>query len=208
MPKKIYCPYFLTGTEFDWIDDVIEVYSPEEADIVVFSGGSDINPSLYNCKCHKFTYYNEKRDKLEIECYNKLTSKQIVIGLCRGAQLLTALNGGKLIQDVTGHNNGPHYITNGESRFKIESIHHQMMYPFDMDSNDYDLLYWSSIKKSSKYEGDGIANPEKEPEVIYYHKKDKPQALAIQGHPEMMGKCNAHKVFNELIKKMLKHLEK
>ena len=204
---KIYCPYFLTNTEFDWIDNVESVDTPEEADIVLFSGGADINPSLYNCKCSPHTHYNDYRDKLEIQCYNKLTPKQIVIGLCRGAQLLTALNGGKLIQDVTGHNCGPHYITNGETKFKIESIHHQMMYPFDMDTDDYELLYWSSTKRSSHYEGDNVTTPEKEPEVIHYHKKGQPQALAIQGHPEMMRKCIAHKIFNEIIKKMLNHLD-
>lgn len=197
---KIYCPYFLTNTEFDWIDNVEAVDTPEEADIVLFSGGADINPSLYNCKCSPHTHYNDYRDKLEIQCYNKLTPKQIVIGLCRGAQLLTALNGGKLIQDVTGHNCGPHYITNRETKFKIESIHHQMMYPFDMDKNVYDILYWSKQLRSEHYFGDGVGTPPCEPEVVLYHNENAPVALAIQGHPEMMGTCEAHAVFNDIIK--------
>ena len=32
MKKKVYCPRFLTGTEFNWISNVEEVYCPEKAD--------------------------------------------------------------------------------------------------------------------------------------------------------------------------------
>lgn len=203
MRKTIFCPKFLTGTEFDWINNVTPVNSAEKADIIVFSGGADINPSLYGCNKHPLTHFYQERDNLEVKCFNQLSKNQVVIGLCRGAQLITALNGGKLIQHVTGHTNGPHLITNGDSRFKIESIHHQMMYPFDMDKNDYRLLYWSSKKLSSIYEGEGISAPEKEPEVVLYKKTDMPVCLAIQGHPEMMRHCEAHDIFNEIIKNIL-----
>ena len=46
MKKKVYCPRFLTGTEFNWISNVEEVDCPEKADIIGFSGGADINPEL------------------------------------------------------------------------------------------------------------------------------------------------------------------
>lgn len=200
MHRKIYCPRFLTGTEFKWINNVEATDSPEKADIIVFSGGADINPALYNCKPKGTSYFSQERDELEVNCFNSLSPNQLVIGLCRGAQLVTALNGGKLIQDTTGHASGPHMITNKEYKFKIESIHHQMMYPFDMDKKDYDLLYWSSRKLSKYYEGDQIQDPPCEPEVILYHVKDRPVCLAIQGHPEMMNRCTAHKVLNDIIK--------
>lgn len=203
MHKTIYCPQFLTHTEFDWIRNVTPVDSAEKADIVVFSGGADINPALYGCAKHSSTYYNEIRDKLEVSCFKHLKPHQIVIGICRGAQLITALNGGKLIQNVTGHCSGPHYITNCDLKFKIESIHHQMMYPFDMPKSDYDILFWSSKKQSTVYEGDGIETPPCEPEVILYHKEGLPKCLAIQGHPEMMSHCQAHEVFNDILKNII-----
>ena len=59
MKKKIYCPRFLTGTEFNWISNVEEVDCPEKADIIVFSGGADINPELYKCAKHYSTYFNK-----------------------------------------------------------------------------------------------------------------------------------------------------
>lgn len=201
--KTIYCPKFLTGTEFDWIKDVTPVDSVEKADIVVFSGGADINPELYGCKRHDSTWFSEQRDALEVNCYKKLSKNQTVIGICRGAQLITALNGGKLIQDVSGHTNGPHTVTNNDIKFKIESIHHQMMYPFDMNKKDYTLLYWAAKRLSDHYEGDGINTPPFEPEVVLYHKTDCPTGLAIQGHPEMMSKCRAHEVLNDILKTIL-----
>lgn len=200
MRKKIYCPKFLTGTEFDWVNNVEAVDSPEKADIIVFSGGADINPALYGCAKHNSTYYNEMRDALEVNCFNKLSPNQLVLGYCRGAQLVTALNGGKLIQDVTGHNCGPHMISNKTLKFRIASIHHQMMYPFDMNKEDYDLLFWSTKPLSKHYLGDSIQEPPCEPEVVLYHKKNLPTCLAIQGHPEMMPRCEAHDVFNHIIK--------
>lgn len=203
MHKTVYCPRFLTGTEFDWINNVTPVDSPEKADIVVFSGGADINPKLYGCEKHKSTYFNDERDFIETSCYNKLSPNQVVIGICRGAQLITALNGGKLIQNVSGHCGGDHYITNGSDKVLITSLHHQMMYPFDMDKKDYDLLYWSVKKLSRVYEGDGISEPEREPEVVLYHKNNAPLGLAIQGHPEMMRKCEAHGIFNDILKSYL-----
>lgn len=204
MPRKrIYCPQFLTGTEFDWVRNVTPVDTPEKADIIIFSGGADINPALYGCEKHATTYFNEYRDHLEVNCYRNLSPNQVAIGLCRGAQLLTALNGGKLIQNVTGHVGCTHSITNGEDRFNIKSIHHQMMYPFDMDKKDYELLFWSTRQLSTKYEGDGILVPEKEPEVVLYHTENSPVCLAIQGHPEMMDSCEAHRVFNDILKGIL-----
>lgn len=203
MKKKVYCPRFLTGTEFNWISNVEEVDCPEKADIIVFSGGADINPELYKCAKHYSTYFNKERDALEVGCFNNLSKNQLVIGLCRGAQLITALNGGKLIQNVSGHCSGPHSITNGEIRFKIESIHHQMMYPFDMDAKDYKVLYWSTKRLSSIYEGDGIEVPKCEPEIVLYNQENYPTCLAIQGHPEMMKPGIAHEIINGIIKTLI-----
>ena len=78
-----------------------------------------------------------------------------------------------------------------------------MMYPFDMSKSDYDILFWSSKKQSTVYEGDGIETPPCEPEVVVYHKEGLPKCLAIQGHPEMMSHCQAHEVFNDVLKNII-----
>lgn len=54
------------------------------ADIVMFTGGEDVDPSLYGCKKHRTTYSNIARDLYEKETFEKINPNQLVIGICRG----------------------------------------------------------------------------------------------------------------------------
>lgn len=101
------------------------------------------------------------------------------------------MNGGILVQNCDNHAIGyTHGITNGNVSYDITSTHHQMQYPFVLDSKYYDLLYTSNGLRSRCYEGDGvqgdIIRAKGEPEVVLYHRPNAPKCLAIQGHPEMM----------------------
>lgn len=162
----------------------------EEADIVMFTGGADVNPKLYGAKKHRTTYCETDRDEYEADIFNKiqkLEKKPLCIGVCRGAQFLTVMNGGKLIQNVNNHGLWrTHSITFNDASnqdYEITSTHHQMMYPFDLPKDDYIILAQSKEKRSTIYEGDLISDPPIEPEVVYYPKTN---CLCIQGHPEMM----------------------
>ena len=65
-----------------------------------------------------------------------------------------------------------------------------MVYPWVLNSKDYDILYWSENKRSKHYFGDKI-DPEKvtiEPEVVIFHKEGLPFCFGVQGHPEMMSR--------------------
>jgi GMP synthase-like glutamine amidotransferase len=103
--------------------------TPEEADLVVFSGGVDINPEIYgHDKYYKTNMPNRVRDEREMELYLKCRDLGIpMLGVCRGAQLLWALQGGKLIQDLDNHQ-GEHPMTDvktGEILQSVSSVHHQ-----------------------------------------------------------------------------------
>lgn len=96
-------------------------------DLVVFSGGADINPKLYG-ENNVSSYYNDSRDEYEIEILNHaLNKKSKIFGICRGLQLLSAVVYNlKLIQDI----NPPHYSShdteiNKFGIYKVNSIHHQ-----------------------------------------------------------------------------------
>jgi len=187
----------------NWIDDVELVDKMENADVVMFTGGEDIHPKLYGERKLACTGSNTARDSEEVDAFNKATKlvkkgkKLICFGTCRGAQLLCALNGGKVIQDVSGHAvYGTHPITDGEILLDITSLHHQMMYPFNMKNSEYDIIFWSSKQLSGHYEGSYIdvnkmVNEKGmvvEPEIVLFHSEDKPKCIAVQGHPEMMRK--------------------
>jgi putative glutamine amidotransferase len=161
----------------------------EEADIVIFTGGEDVDPSLYGCEAHPTTYSNLKRDLYEKEIFEQVKPNQLCIGICRGSQFLCVMNGGLLIQHVSNHAGvGTHEIRSmyhGDKACDITSTHHQMQYPFNLSSDDYKILYYSQ-HRSGFYEGDKVGIPPCEPEVVLYHKEGMPKCLAIQGHPEIM----------------------
>lgn len=56
----------------------------EDADVVLFTGGEDVTPSLYDCKKHPATYCNPNRDLEEKEVFNMIKPDQIALGICRG----------------------------------------------------------------------------------------------------------------------------
>lgn len=68
----------------DFIEGANLVDTIAEADIVVFTGGEDVTPSLYGAKAHPKSFYNPLRDKEEITMFNKIKPHQLVVGICRG----------------------------------------------------------------------------------------------------------------------------
>lgn len=201
---------FVVGSQTGYarfIKDCELVDKQENADVVIFTGGEDVTPSMYGCKKHPTTYCNSERDKVEKKAFDKVKPNQLVVGICRGSQFLCAMNGGKLVQNCRNHAIGrTHEITNGSLAYQITSTHHQMQYPFNLDKADYTMLYWAGNLSGGVLEGDGIDPNEVmnhgEPEIVLYHRKGKAKCLAVQGHPEMMSsEAPVVEMINELIKK-------
>lgn len=193
----------------NFIKDAILVSSVQDADIILFTGGEDVTPELYKEKTHPTTYYNADRDLMEVlEYQQSLECKNILHwGTCRGSQFLTVMNGGKLVQNVNNHAmGGTHNIkTIDGPEYRITSTHHQMMYPYLLPEEDYEIIAYASPARSTIYEGSGIEWKEGyvEPEIVYYPKTN---SLCVQGHPEMMEKdAPVVKYLNQLI---LTHLKK
>ena len=196
----------------NFIKDVEIVYELDKAQLVVFTGGEDVTPYFYGCEKHHTTYSNIKRDQLEKEIFDKIDpNKQVCLGICRGSQFLCVMNGGKLVQNVSNHAIGyTHAITDGNKIYQITSTHHQMQYPFDLNENDYDILFISHGVESDYYEGDGIKPRlifKREPEIVLYHKEKLPKCLAVQGHPEMMPNSPVSEMINNLIKDLVNGIE-
>lgn len=78
--------------------------SIEEADLVQFTGGSDVFPRLYGEPPHRTTSYNEGRDEKEKQIYELAQELGIpCAGICRGGQFLNVMNHGRMFQDVDNH---------------------------------------------------------------------------------------------------------
>lgn len=168
----------------NFIENVKLVDDIRDSDLVLFTGGEDVSPDIYKEKKYKFTQNNVARDNFEIQQYQTaLANNKPMVGICRGAQFLTVMAGGKLIQHVTGQNY-LHKIKDivFDDEIEVTSTHHQMCYPFNLSNSKYKILgYAVGLNKEIKGTP-SIYNPTViEPEIIYYKEIN---ALAIQGHPE------------------------
>ena len=166
--KSIF-PFDLIFDESLRIDDPIKVM---ECDAIVLWGGEDIASRYYGEDPHPMNQNSSgkpsARDAHEWSAMCVAQNAGVpIIGVCRGAQFLTAFAGGTLNQHMaeTGHHR-PHMVETYDGKvYQSSSCHHQAMLPA---GTNHEVL--------AKHK-DGTM------EVVYYPKV---KGLAIQGHPEWM----------------------
>ncbi len=167
----------------------------ELADGIILTGGEDINPLQYNDTnnlrlCGKINF---KRDTLEKKLFDfAFKNKLPLIGICRGMQMMNVAMGGTLYGDIptqlgTGvihRNKGEvmHEIVlcdtsslifpDGETSFMVNSWHHQGLKDIAKDL--------CIIARSH----DGL------PEAAIVQSSIHPFMIAVQFHPERLGKSN------------------
>jgi GMP synthase-like glutamine amidotransferase len=172
--------------------------SNEVPDLVVFTGGTDVNPLYYAQEKLAFTDRPDKdRDALEALWFSYCRERKIpMTGICRGSQFGCVMNGGALFQHVQNHAIGGYHpvITNEGKLLDVTSTHHQMM---DVELTNHELIAWSPEPRSKVYLYDLTAlpkgrSPEVEPEVVFF-----PDTLFLsaQYHPEYMPKDSAGRLF-------------
>lgn len=161
-------------------------------DALILWGGSDIATSFYNEKPYD-TYqsaYPSKRDLFEWELIRRAFKKGVpIIGVCRGAQMMCAFAGGKLVQDVTHHQASHPVVTyDGKTFHNTKSAHHQMLFPYDLPEEDYEILATVDKNRSNRYAGLSIeektlftTNEQLEPECVFFPGI---KGFGVQGHPE------------------------
>lgn len=187
---KLFSAIYNTNDIFGLFDTIKTIYSPKELEdekgMLLIHGGEDISPSIYKQQPNSYTdadVSKSDRDKIEIALINKaMKLKMPIIGICRGAQLLCALNGGTLFQHVNGHQRSHQVDTYTGDMFVVNSVHHQMM---NIKNTKHELIAWSH-NLSNIYLGENDENLDKpavDPEIVYFPKY---KALAIQPHPEWL----------------------
>lgn len=155
------------------------------ADLVVFTGGHDVNPKLYGQAAMAGTHFDDERDSADMAVYRECIDRRIpMLGICRGAQLLWVTQGGTLYQDVDNHNEGEHEIVYypDNKRYLASSVHHQACYPGG--AKEVRLLATcaeSRTRSTPNYESLGSSI---DFEMYAFEKKG---IVGIQGHPEYEG---------------------
>lgn len=158
----------------------------EDADLVQFCGGADVNPALYGESVHRTTSFNDAQDRAELsEISMAMAMKIPMVGICRGAQLLNVAGGGSLYQDVNNHAIfGTHPavdLVTGDT-IEVTSTHHQMMRP-SKHAKIFLITMGLATIKESQVNGQAIDLSDNNIDVegCYYPNIN---ALCIQGHPE------------------------
>lgn len=177
------------------------------ADIVCFTGGEDVDPALYGEKNLVYrgrimSGINKDRDDLDLRVFGYAGDK-VKVGICRGGQFLNVVNGGKMWQHVTGHAGGPHNLvdTITGAVYQVTSTHHQMMRPGEggfvlavareagMKLADGDEWHIEHDRKTRKEDLDDV-------EVVWYEDS---KSLCFQPHPEFGGAQQCTDYFFELL---------
>ena len=173
---------------------------------VLFTGGHDVNPAIYNeTPINGTVSFLKERDDMESEVLKQVLEKDIpLLGICRGIQFINAYLGGSLYQDIP-------------TQFKTMLNHHQTP-PYNKpvhkvnikeDSPLYTLLNKKSLEVNS-YHHQAVKDLAERLNVMALAEdglveaieiKDKKFAWAFQWHPEFsyMNDEDSLKIFKEFV---------
>jgi putative glutamine amidotransferase len=167
----------------------------EKCNGIILSGGSDINPRLYN-QPEFLAYCNpkdidENRDEFEWKVLQHAEEKQLpVLGICRGLQLVNVFFGGTLVPDIPAFGKFNHAkLKEGEDREHLVQV--------DKNSALYKIIGQatgeinSAHHQSADMPGYGLVVNALSPDGVVEGMERKDTAgksflLLVQWHPERM----------------------
>jgi gamma-glutamyl-gamma-aminobutyrate hydrolase PuuD len=152
----------------------------DKADLVQFTGGSDVHPSYYGEAKLPQTSCDLKRDAREMNIFAEHKDK-FKAGICRGGQFLNVANGGKMWQHVDNHGlHGTHqaFDTLTGEEVPVTSTHHQMIRPH---TGGLVMMVAKESKYKRSYEEEIQSSKGVDVECVYY---EATSSLCYQPHPE------------------------
>lgn len=159
------------------------------ADMILYTGGADVSPSLYGETILNLSYTDFDRDRRDKDCFDVARkSGKFQVGICRGSQFLNVMNGGTLWQDVTNHTGCQHIVQDvlTQKSFVVSSTHHQQSILNPDGNSGVKLLAWAeeADRKISAKGGwrKASGRPSLDVEAFWYPKN---RCLGVQWHPEI-----------------------
>ncbi len=189
-----------------WMEDkntiILDAYTIENtdsilklADGIILTGGEDINPLEYNDTtnikvCGDF---NLSRDTLERKLFDFAFENKIpLIGVCRGMQMMNVVSGGTLYGDIpTEIGTEVIHRNNGEVNHEIVMVDTcSLIFPLETDTIMVNSRHHQGLKIMPNHlrviarSFDGL------PEAVVMNNDQHPFMIAVQFHPERLGKEN------------------
>lgn len=173
----------------------------KDVNLIQFTGGEDVDPSYYQETRHPATHSNPKRDAFESAIYHEWAGEIPMAGICRGAQFLNVMNGGKMWQHVNNHAiHGRHeaFYHPDQTKLMVTSTHHQMMIP----NENGEVLMTAAIATSKATATQTVlGNTGDDVEAVYYPAT---QTVCYQPHPEYVGikdplRANYYKLLQDFL---------
>jgi putative glutamine amidotransferase len=166
----------------------LRVFSPgdniNDYKLMIFSGGADITPTIYN-EQNTASYPDPARDAIETTVLDLALEAGIkILGVCRGHQLINAVLGGKLTQNL--YHPGTHTI----AWINEPDIKLQEFFPLHVNSLHHQGYFHDQIAPSLK----AVAL---EPKTGLVEASTGENIVTVQFHPEWM--YNTENFFNWLI---------
>ena len=155
---------------------------------LVIGGGNDISPEHYGGDLDAKVKLDPERDQLEIDWIQRALEREIpLLGICRGAQLVNVVLGGRLHQDIRPMRqrtyNRPGLLPTkqvrllpesilagvcGKARLRVNSLHHQAIKD---PGRDLKVVGWDLDEITQAVEcsiGRSIVGVQWHPEYLFY----------------------------------------
>lgn len=175
-------------------DPAILFQDPNSIELVCFTGGEDVSPSLYGHK-NLESGCSRARDEQEVLIFEQAKKCEIpMTGICRGSQFLNVMCGGTMIQHLKVNHGGDRHQceTIDGKKFQVTSSHHQMSVPSsegavvayaDIRINQKNCIYDGELPESVLEEDDHGVKTVRITEAIYYEEH---RVFGCQFHAEWM----------------------
>lgn len=188
-------PYIIPTFESNNIDR-LAIRFLRNLDLVIFSGGDDLNPRLWNEEpSPELSYMSQERDAFELKLMEAAVKlNKAILGICRGAQLLNVFFGGSLYQNIFTEA-GANIAHKQKAQFN-EASHSVQISDRSITSTIFGKEVWVNshhhmgIKKLAENFVCTGKSKDNIPELFESKDMEKQLMMGVQWHPEMMYKSS------------------